>query len=606
MVLVLDDASTRITSSLLGMYDLMELRVTTVESLASKRQPLPEMSVVYLISSSPSSVDAVIKDFQDPKKPMYGDCHLYFLTRVADEEMNKIKRCKPLLSRIKAFNEASLDFLAVESHVFHFDMPSTFRSLYRRPPGSTVAVDIADKLVTVAATLNEYPHVRYKRTSAVGKEIAEIFQSKMNDFVASNPSWWYHGGQGHSEKSRGTILILDRSDDPLSPVVHEFTYQAMCQDLLPMSEDKISYTPDESNSGKREAKDVLLNDNDPIWVELRPNHIADVITTLSDRIRSFVATNSGAALASSSGSDMTLSEMASALKQLPEYRETMGKLSQHMHVAHMCMDAFNGMNLLEVSDLEQSMATGTDSEGKALKVKDLVDNLIDCIAGIGNQDLKVRLIMIYIISQQGIKEEDRKRLFDAAGLTSEEKDMILALNHLGVTLQSAPPKSKSFSSMFRSRKLAAGRTDKESVYAMSRYVTAMKGTLTEMQDDKLSLDEYPLVMPMPVGGGGGGSATASARSVRRGGKKAQWAEGGSRWGSTADSSATPAQSGLAGRNFVGGRQIVFVAGGVTYSEVRAAYEVMTAKAGSCREVIIGGTTMLRPKDFLKGLKDLES
>ena len=129
----------------------------------------------------------------------------------------------------------------------------------------------------------------------------------------------------HTARSRSTLLLLDRSSDPLTPLIHEFTYEAMVNDLLSVDEDKISYEA-ENNKGVKEAKDVLLNENDDLWCELRHMHIADVITLLSDRIRGFVKNNGGAQLAQNAGSDMSLSEMASALKQLPEYRETMAKV----------------------------------------------------------------------------------------------------------------------------------------------------------------------------------------------------------------------------------------------------------------------------------------
>jgi len=217
----------------------------------------------------------------------------------------------------------------------------------------------------------------------------------------------------------------------------------------------MSFKPDAADAVPS-LKDVLLNENDEVWKELRGEHIADVLTVLSDRIRSVVATNSGAGLQKDSGKSMSLTEMADAVKHLPEYQETMAKLSQHMTIAHMCTDQFNKGNLLEIAELEQTMATGKDEEGKALKVKQLVDDLIDALAGINKREMAVRLIMIYIISQEGIKEEDRKRLFDAAGLTPEEQDVILSLEKIGVTLQAAPAKKSTMGkviSMFRSQKV---------------------------------------------------------------------------------------------------------------------------------------------------------
>jgi syntaxin-binding protein 1 len=47
--------------------------------------------------------------------------------------------------------------------------------------------------------------------------------------------------QGHMERDRSTLLLLDRSLDVLSPLMHEFTYQAMVNDLLNIDDDKISY-----------------------------------------------------------------------------------------------------------------------------------------------------------------------------------------------------------------------------------------------------------------------------------------------------------------------------------------------------------------------------
>ena len=103
-----------------------------------------------------------------------------------------------------------------------------------------------------------------------------------------------------------------------------------------------------------------------------------------------------------------------------------------MHLAHKCMDVFGRRGLLEVSGVEQTMATGTDAEGKVPKAKALVDDLIDLLAGVGSREEATRLIMIYIISQQGIKEEDRHRLIAAAGLTDEEQSTILNLEKVSV------------------------------------------------------------------------------------------------------------------------------------------------------------------------------
>ena len=83
MVLVMDDESTRVISSILTMYDIMERNVSLVERLSMKRQNFPEMDVVYLISPKTESVRLVLSDFESKGKAKYKNVHLFFLDTVA-------------------------------------------------------------------------------------------------------------------------------------------------------------------------------------------------------------------------------------------------------------------------------------------------------------------------------------------------------------------------------------------------------------------------------------------------------------------------------------------------------------------------------------------
>jgi syntaxin-binding protein 1 len=82
MVLVMDDESTRVISSILTMYDIMERNVSLVEKLSMKRQTFPEMDVVYLITPKIESVRTVLSDFESKSKAKYKNVHLFFLDTV--------------------------------------------------------------------------------------------------------------------------------------------------------------------------------------------------------------------------------------------------------------------------------------------------------------------------------------------------------------------------------------------------------------------------------------------------------------------------------------------------------------------------------------------
>jgi syntaxin-binding protein 1 len=441
-VLVVDEHSMRVISAAVGMYDIMERKITLVESIDKKRAPFQDMGAIYLVEPSAESVRKIIADFSGAK-PLYGsDVFLFFLGRLSDRLLDEIKRCKPLLKRIKALSEVNVDFLAKEERAFNLDLKDSFTAFYLRKSMTPIELKIAEKLVTVCATLNEYPHIRYRQSSGICTSLANVFHLKMDEFVSQNPSWWYHGGsssksQQAARRERGTLLLLDRADDCLTPLMHDFTYQSMVHDLLPMDGDRITVQTEKTDDPtKTEPKDVLLDEKDSVWVELRGKHIAAVIETLSERIREIMNSSTGSTLtrkAGSGGGNMSLSEMAAALKALPEYREVLSKLSQHMHLAHQCMDKFTRDKLLELSEFEQTLATGKDEDGRSPKLTDIIDAAERLLMDMRDATAKLRLILILTVSQGGLRQQDRRRLVNAAELSRQEMRTLNSLEILGLS-----------------------------------------------------------------------------------------------------------------------------------------------------------------------------
>ena len=80
----MDDEATRVISSILTMYDIMERRITLVESLVKARQPFKDMDVVYIISPTVASIKIVCSDFENSAN--YKNVHLFFLDTVCFTE----------------------------------------------------------------------------------------------------------------------------------------------------------------------------------------------------------------------------------------------------------------------------------------------------------------------------------------------------------------------------------------------------------------------------------------------------------------------------------------------------------------------------------------
>ena len=85
---------------------------------------------------------------------------------------------------------------------------------------------MSEKLATLCSTLGECPNIRYRSDEFNrNKEFAKMLQEKLdaykNDVESVDP-----------EKSKSTVLILDRGFDTVTPLLHGLTYQDMSYDLL--------------------------------------------------------------------------------------------------------------------------------------------------------------------------------------------------------------------------------------------------------------------------------------------------------------------------------------------------------------------------------------
>lgn len=492
-----------------------------------------------------------------------------------------IQRNGTLCSKIKTFKEVNLDFVSSESNVFHCDLPLTLPRLIGHAPDPTCPKVLAEKLATTCITLNEFPSIRFQKSSPFASEMATTVVKILSDFKQSNKAWWRNGEGDHQDRERASLLLLDRSFDPISPLMHEYTYQTMVNDLLPIKDGVISYKM-EQNKGSVEKK-VLLNESDELWVELRHFHIAKVIEIIKERMADIIQNNAGAALHKNSGSDMSITKMAAAVKELPEYRETMSKLGQHVNIAQQCMDAFHSLGLMDISQLEQTMSTGVDEDGRECKGAELVAMLGEALS---NQKMpkvmKIRLLAIFIISQRGITAEDKGSLTRAAGLTGAEQQILLNFEKIGSTLQTTSADKKKgggIMSMFRGKAAPKHAATAEGDYADTRHVCRLKVLVEQLIGNELPAADFPSAGPSA---GGAGEGKSAAKSVRRYGAN-------SRWGRRDQTM------------FSGGRCLVFIAGGVAYNELRTGHDLMTQHT---KEVVIGGSHLISPANYIHDVASL--
>lgn len=96
-VLVLDELTTKTTSSVLKMSDILERNVSVVEDLAKVREPLP-LAAIYFIQPTAANIARLVADFAT--KPLYPSAHVFFSSKVSRPPAPAMHACAIVAGRV--------------------------------------------------------------------------------------------------------------------------------------------------------------------------------------------------------------------------------------------------------------------------------------------------------------------------------------------------------------------------------------------------------------------------------------------------------------------------------------------------------------------------
>ncbi|KAM9283053.1 syntaxin-binding protein 3 [Morus bassanus] len=551
-IILLDDYTTKLLSLCCKMTDLLAEGITVVENVYKNREPVPHMKAIYFITPTKKSVDGLIDDFITRSSSRYKAAYVYFTDFCPDSLFNKIKSsCAKSIRRCKEIN---ISFFPCESQVFTLNVPDAFYRCYSPTLEKTKDKDavmqvMAEQIVTLCATLDENPGVRYKSgPSDKASKLAQLVEKNLENYYKTDEK------SQIKAKTHSQLIIIDRGFDPVSTVLHELTFQAMAYDLLPIENDTYKYKTEGPAGKEREA---ILEEDDELWVKIRHKHIADVIEEIPKLLKEVSSKRKA------TEGKLSISALAQLMKKMPHYRKEISRQVVHLNLAEDCMSKFKS-NIERLCKTEQDLALGTDAEGQ--KVKDSMRVLLPVLLNKSHESYdKIRAILLYIFSTNGTTQENLDKLIQNVQIESDS-DMIRNWKYLDVPVLS--------SSAAQQHKHPRRDRSSEETFQLSRWTPVIKDVMEDAIENKLDSKDWPYCSQCPPTWSGSGAVSARQKP------KASYPD-------ERKSSA---------------RLIIFVIGGITYSEMRSAYEVSQAYK-SC-EVVIGSTHILTPKRLLDEVKSL--
>ncbi|KAF2671845.1 Sec1 family protein [Microthyrium microscopicum] len=578
-VLVVDEDSRRLIDNVVREDDILENRVTNIDQIEQKRTRNVETDALYILTAEPHIVECVLSDIE---KGRYAAYYILWTSILPPKLRARLTEPRASNSAKLNYQVLNIDFNPRESHVVTLRDPYSFPILFHPACAPLVKQHIADlsqRIASVCIALDESPTIRFyhpreptHEAAILCQQLALAVQQELDEFAQWNPDF-----AQPSNRPKAALYITDRSMDLNAPFIHEFTYQAMAHDLLPIKEaDEVTFSVT-INEGRenQETKEMEITDKDKVWVQYRHLHMAETIQKLMNDFQKFIDANPHFA----NESDTTnLNAIKDMLAGLPQFQEMKEAYSLHLNMAQDCMNIFQEHKLSDLSALEQTLATGLDEDYRKPKnVSDQVVRMLDEPA-IPQGD-RLRLIAMYIIYRYGVLQADIHKLLLHAKIPVQDEAILRNLEFLGVRVTKSLKDTRSpLPALFK--KPPPPPNQGEDVL-ISRFEPMLKYMLEEHIRGTLDPNVFPYIKPELMPQPNDSSTTLSTSSLRS--AKPTWAK--AKLGAV-----EPRQ-----------RILVFMAGGATYSEARACYE---ATEQTSRDCILITSHMLNPGFFLRQLGDL--
>ncbi|KAJ3507101.1 hypothetical protein NLJ89_g6492 [Agrocybe chaxingu] len=473
-VLLLDSHTTPIVSLSATQSTLLSQQVYLTDRIDNKnRDRMPHMKCVCFLQTSEDSLAALEDELKEPK---YGEYYLYFSNILSKSAIECLAQADEY-EVVREVQEFFADYAPVLPCLFSLNQtPSSSKPLY----GSTFntwdprALELAMQGITaVLLSLKKKPIIRYEKMSPMAKKLGLEVQHQ----IQSESSLF----DFRLTQVPPLLLILDRRNDPVTPLLSQWTYQAMVHELLGIQNGRVDLSK-VPGIQKELSEITLTTTTDPFFHAQHLATFGDLGTTLKDYVQKYQKRS----LAQNPSAINSIADMKRFVEEYPEFRKLGGNVSKHVALVGELSRLVDRDKLLEVGEVEQGLATSAGADFKT--VQELVTK-----TGVPAWN-KLRLVMLYALRYQKTQTGNIATLINLLlnnGVSREDARLVYVLLNVAGSDQRQDDLFSTESLLAKGRSALKGLKGVENVY--TQHTPHLSQTLENLYRGRLKETSYPFL-----------------------------------------------------------------------------------------------------------------